>query len=58
MLDRPGICPKCGSPLVKDEDGIENDRFYFFVSCPECPWDGREIYRLEFEGFEELHLPN
>ncbi len=46
-------CPKCGHRELEKEDYIDdivdNDTIARNYQCPECGFDGKIIYNLEFE---------
>lgn len=53
--DSDGCCPKCGEAMEFEcfemQDGEEG---FFECECPECHFEGRQWYKLEFDCLQEL----
>jgi hypothetical protein len=44
--DAPHVCPTCRAPFVTPVDALEVDEWHFAVQvlCPNCGWEGTNIY--------------
>lgn len=43
-----GICPDCNAHLVLGEGIVEGDTFSRGARCPQCGFEGEQIYNLIF----------
>lgn len=43
-----GICPDCKAQLVLGEGIVEGDTFSRDARCPQCDFEGEQVYNLVF----------
>jgi len=48
-----GICPDCNAQLVLGEGIVEGDTFSRYAQCPQCGFEGEQIYELVFSEIVE-----
>ncbi len=44
-----GKCPKCKADLEYDDGEVQDESYFYRVSCPSCEWSGLEWYDLVFD---------
>jgi ssDNA-binding Zn-finger/Zn-ribbon topoisomerase 1 len=49
-----GICPSCEAQLELGEGIVEGDTFSRDAKCPQCDFEGKQIYDLVFSEIIEM----
>ncbi len=48
-----GICPDCNAHLQLGEGIVEGETFSREAQCPQCGFEGEQMYKLVFSEFIE-----